>query len=182
MNLKDKLNKFDFLQTASVVADEVGVEVYAVGGFIRDLILEKNLEDIDFLIVGDVMKSAQTLASTFGIKDIVVFKNPRTAHFTYNGLNLEFVAARKESYSKTSRKPVVSEGTFYEDISRRDFTMNTLAVSILKQNFGEVIDYFDGLGDIEKKIIKTPLDPKITFDDDPLRILRAFRFASQLSF
>ena len=97
-------------------------------------------------------------------------------------MNLEFVAARKESYSKSSRKPVVSEGTFYEDISRRDFTMNTLAVSILKQTFGEVIDYFDGLGDIEKKIIKTPLDPKITFDDDPLRILRAFRFASQLSF
>jgi|WetSurSiteA1Bulk_404760.scaffolds.fasta_scaffold07630_3 poly(A) polymerase len=182
MNLNDKLNQFDFLQTASKIADEVGVEVYAVGGFIRDLILKKNLEDIDFLIVGDVMKYAQTLASTFGIKDIVVYKNFGTAHFTYQGLNLEFVAARKESYNKSSRKPVVSEGTFYEDISRRDFTMNTLAVSIIKQNFGEVIDYFNGLGDIEKKIIKTPLDPKITFDDDPLRILRAFRFASQLNF
>lgn len=182
MNLKDKLNQFDFLQTASKIADEVGVEVYAVGGFIRDLILEKKLEDIDFLIVGDVMKYAQTLASTFRIKDIVVYKNFGTAHFTYQGLNLEFVAARKESYSKSSRKPTVSEGTFYEDISRRDFTMNTLAVSISKKNFGEVIDYFDGLGDIKKKIIKTPLDPKITFDDDPLRILRAFRFASQLNF
>jgi putative nucleotidyltransferase with HDIG domain len=182
MNLKDRLNKFDFLQTASTVANEVGAEVYAVGGFVRDIILDKKLEDIDFLVVGDVMKYAQTFASAFGIKDIVVYKNFGTAHFTHNGLNLEFVAARKESYSKSSRKPFVSEGTFYEDISRRDFTMNTLAVSILKKNFGEVIDYFSGLEDIEKKIIKTPLDPKITFDDDPLRILRAFRFASQLNF
>ncbi len=182
MNFKAKLQKFNFLQTASEVAEEVGVEVYVVGGFVRDLILNRKNEDIDFLIVGDVMKYAQTLAASFGINDVVVFKTFGTAHFTYEGLNFEFVAARKESYRKSSRKPLVSEGTFFDDISRRDFTINTIAVSILKENFGEVIDHFNGMDDIEKKLIKTPLDPNITFDDDPLRILRAFRFASQLNF
>ncbi len=182
MNFKDKLQKFNFLQTASSVAEEIGVEVYVVGGFIRDLILNKEVEDIDFLVVGDVLKYAQTFAASFGIKDVVIFKTFGTAHFTYEGLNFEFVAARKESYRKTSRKPEVSEGTFYDDISRRDFTINTIAVSILKENFGEVIDHFNGIDDIEKKLIRTPLDPNITFDDDPLRILRAFRFASQLNF
>jgi len=182
MNFKAKLQKFNFLQTASEVAEEVGVEVYVVGGFVRDLILNRKNEDIDFLIVGDVMKYAQTLAASFGINDVVVFKTFGTAHFTYEGLNFEFVAARKESYRKSSRKPLVSEGTFFDDISRRDFTINTIAVSILKENFGEVIDHFKGMDDIEKKLIKTPLDPNITFDDDPLRILRAFRFASQLNF
>ncbi len=182
MNLKEKLEKFDFLETASEIAKEVGVEVYVVGGFIRDLILNKEVEDIDFLVVGDVIKYAQTFAASFGINDVVVFKTFGTAHFTYKGLNFEFVAARKESYKKSSRKPLVSEGTFSDDISRRDFTINTIAVSILKENFGEVIDHFNGMDDIEKKLIKTPLDPNITFDDDPLRILRAFRFASQLNF
>ncbi len=182
MNFKAKLQKLNFLQTASEVAEEVGVEVYVVGGFVRDLILNRKNEDIDFLIVGDVMKYAQTLAASFGINDVVVFRTFGTAHFTYEGLNFEFVAARKESYRKSSRKPLVSEGTFFDDISRRDFTINTIAVSILKENFGEVIDHFNGMDDIEKKLIKTPLDPNITFDDDPLRILRAFRFASQLNF
>lgn len=182
MNFKDKLQKFNFLQTASSVAEEIGTEVYVVGGFIRDLILNKEVEDIDFLVVGDVLKYAQTFAASFGIKDVVIFKTFGTAHFTYEGLNFEFVAARKESYRKTSRKPEVSEGTFYDDISRRDFTINTIAVSIIKENFGEVIDHFNGIDDIEKKLIRTPLDPNITFDDDPLRILRAFRFAAQLNF
>ena len=182
MKLKDKLQKYNFLDTASKVAEEVDVEVYVVGGFIRDLILNKEIEDIDFLIVGDVMKFAQALAASFGVNDVVVFKTFGTAHFTYDGLNFEFVAARKESYRKSSRKPLVAEGTFSEDISRRDFTINTIAVSILKDNLGEVIDHFKGREDIEQKIIRTPLDPKITFDDDPLRILRAFRFASQLNF
>jgi putative nucleotidyltransferase with HDIG domain len=182
MNFKAKLQKFNFLQTASEVAEEVGAEIYVVGGFVRDLILNRKNEDIDFLIVGDVMKYAQTLAASFGINDVVVFRTFGTAHFTYEGLNFEFVAARKESYRKSSRKPLVSEGTFFDDISRRDFTINTIAVSILNENFGEVIDHFNGMNDIEKKLIKTPLDPHITFDDDPLRILRAFRFASQLNF
>jgi poly(A) polymerase len=182
MNFKKELNNFKFFQTASKLTEEIGVEVYVVGGFIRDLILMKEVEDIDFLIVGDVIKYAQTFANTLGINDIVVFKTFGTAHFNHQGLNFEFVAARKESYRKSSRKPIVSEGTFYDDISRRDFTINTLAVSISKENFGEVIDHFNGIDDIQKKLIRTPLDPKITFDDDPLRILRAFRFASQLNF
>jgi poly(A) polymerase len=182
MNLGDKLNQYTLLSRASELADELDVDVYIVGGFIRDLILDRKNEDIDFLIVGDVIKYAQALASGFGIKEIVIYKNFGTAHFNYKELNLEFVGARKESYRKSSRKPDVTEGTFYDDISRRDFTINTLAVSILKENFGEVIDQFNGIEDIEKKIIRTPLDPKITFDDDPLRILRAFRFASQLNF
>ena len=182
MNVADKLNKYNFLSTASEIAEQQNIEAYVVGGFIRDLILERKNEDIDILVVGDVMKFTHSLASSFGIKDVVTYKNFGTAHFVYEGLNLEFVAARKESYRKSSRKPEVSEGTFFEDISRRDFTINTLAASILKKNFGEVVDHFNGLNDIERKIIKTPLDPSITFDDDPLRILRAFRFASQLNF
>lgn len=182
MNFKEELKDYKFLEIASELAEEIGVEVYVVGGFIRDLFLKKEVEDIDFLVVGDVMKYAQAFANKLGINDIVVFKTFGTSHFNHQGLNLEFVAARKESYRKSSRKPLVSEGTFYEDISRRDFTINTIAVSILKENFGEVIDHFNGIGDIEKKLIRTPLDPKITFDDDPLRILRAFRFASQLNF
>lgn len=182
INLNEELKKFEILQTASQVAEEVSVEVYVVGGFIRDLILKKEIEDIDFLVVGDVIKYAQTFANKVGIQDIVVYKNFGTAHFNYCGLNFEFVAARKESYRKSSRKPDVSEGTFFDDISRRDFTINAIAVSILKENFGKVIDHFNGLSDIENKLIRTPLDPKITFDDDPLRIMRAFRFASQLNF
>jgi poly(A) polymerase len=182
MNLKNKLSNFKILSAASDLADKIGVEVFVVGGFIRDLILDRKNEDIDFLIVGDVMKYTQTLASSLGVKDVVIYKNFGTAHFTYEGLNLEFVGARKESYRKSSRNPEISEGTFYDDISRRDFTINTLAASIRLENFGEVIDEFNGIKDIENKIIKTPVDPKITFDDDPLRILRAFRFASQLNF
>jgi poly(A) polymerase len=182
MNFKEELTEYKFLQTASEIALEVGVEVYVVGGFIRDLILKKEVEDIDFLIVGDVLKFAQTFAASFGINDVTVFKTFGTAHFSHQGLNFEFVAARKESYRKSSRKPLVSEGTFYDDISRRDFTINTIAVSLSKEKFGEVIDHFNGIDDIENKLIRTPLDPNITFDDDPLRILRAFRFASQLNF
>jgi len=182
MNFKEKLTKYKFLSTASETADELGVDVYIVGGFIRDLILNKEVEDIDFLVVGDVLKFTKSFANALGITDIVIYKNFGTAHFNHQGLNFEFVGARKESYNKSSRKPEVTEGSFYDDISRRDFTINTIAVSILEGNFGEVIDHFNGLRDIDQKLIRTPLDPKITFDDDPLRILRAFRFASQLNF
>ena len=182
MNFKDKLKDFKFLQKASEIADEVDVEVFIVGGFIRDLILNKEVEDIDFLVIGDVVKYAKSFANSLGIDEIVIYKNFGTAHFNHQGLNFEFVAARKESYKKSSRKPLVTEGTFVDDISRRDFTINTIAVSVSKDKFGEVTDLFNGLDDIKRKIIKTPLDPTETFDDDPLRILRAFRFASQLNF
>jgi len=182
MNLSDKLKIYKFLETASEIAEQLEMDTYIVGGFIRDIFLNKNQDDIDILVVGDGPKYASSLANAFGIKDIVIYKNFGTAHFRYQDINFEFVGARKESYRKTSRKPDVAVGSFKDDISRRDFTINTLAVSINKKNYGELVDTFDGLADLENKIIKTPLDPLITFDDDPLRILRAFRFASQLSF
>ena len=182
MNLESRLKEFKFLQKAAEIAEEVGVEVFVIGGFIRDLILKKEVEDIDFLVIGDVVNYAKSFANSVGINDIVIYKNFGTAHFNHQGLNFEFVAARKESYKKSSRKPTVSEGTFADDISRRDFTINTIAVSVSKEKFGEVTDIFNGLDDIEKRIMRTPLNPSETFDDDPLRILRAFRFASQLNF
>ena len=160
-----------------------GIKVYIVGGFTRDVILERDLKnDIDIMVVGDGPKFASLTAEILGITNVVIFKNFGTAHFIFNNFNLEFVGARKESYSKDSRKPIVQDGSFEEDIIRRDFTINTLAISLNKDNFGEIIDTFNGLEDIKQKIIKTPLNPIETFDDDPLRILRAFRFASQLNF
>ncbi len=182
MNLKQQIQKFTFLKQATELANKMDLNVFIVGGFVRDLILKRDSQDIDFLITGDALRYAQSFAKLLGINEVVIYKTFGTAHFVYDGLNFEFVAARKESYSRSSRKPEVSEGTFYDDISRRDFTINTLAVSILKDSFGEIIDHYDGVGDIERNLIRTPIDPKITFDDDPLRILRAFRFASQLNF
>lgn len=182
MNVSEEIKKYNFLQQAAELTGKMNVKTFIVGGFVRDLILKKECKDIDFLIIGDVMTYAQTFANQLGIKDIVVYRTFGTAHFVYDGINFEFVAARKESYKRSSRKPEVTDGTFLDDISRRDFTINTLAVSIMKDNFGDVIDQFNGLSDIKNKIIRTPIDPKITFDDDPLRILRAFRFASQLNF
>ena len=182
MNVSEEIKKYNFLQQAAELTGKMNVKTFIVGGFVRDLILKKECKDIDFLIIGDVMTYAQTFANQLGIKDIVVYRTFGTAHFVYDGINFEFVAARKESYKRSSRKPEVTDGTFLDDISRRDFTINTLAVSIMKDNFGDVIDQFNGLSDIKNKIIRTPIDPKITFDDDPLRILRAFRFASHLNF
>jgi len=182
MNIKAKLKKYQFLSTASQLAEKLNVDVYIVGGFIRDLILGREEGDIDILIVGEGLKYAKDFATELGVKEVVVYKNFGTAHFKYDDINFELVAARKESYIKESRNPVVTGGNFMDDISRRDFTINTLAVSINNKSFGELIDSFNGLTDIENKILRTPLDPKITFDDDPLRIMRAFRFAAQLNF
>jgi putative nucleotidyltransferase with HDIG domain len=182
MNITKKISSYKFLKIASDIADDLKSEVYIVGGFVRDLILKRELSDIDFLIVGNGLQFAETFAEKLDIDDIVIFKNYGTAHFNYKGMNFEFVAARKESYKRTSRNPLVTEGTFKDDISRRDFTINTIAVSISKNYFGDLIDTFNGLKDIENKLIRTPIDTEKTFDDDPLRILRAFRFASQLNF
>jgi tRNA nucleotidyltransferase/poly(A) polymerase len=157
-------------------------EVYIVGGYVRDLILDRKRSDIVFLVIGSGPEFANLTADELGIKNISVFNNFGTAHFNYEGLDVEFVGARRESYDRKTRKPVVEDGTFQEDISRRDFTINTLAISLNKNNFGELIDIYNGYDDIQNKLIRTPLDPVKTFDDDPLRIMRAFRFASQLDF
>lgn len=182
MNLKDSLNKYDFLNAASQVAEDLNIKVFVVGGFIRDLILKREIGDIDFLIVGEGIKFTDIYAHHLGVKEVITFKNFGTAHFKYLSYHLEFVAARKESYFKNSRKPEVVSGTFEDDISRRDFTINTLAASLNHDNFGEVVDLYNGLDDISNKLIRTPVDPLKTFDDDPLRMLRAYRFASQLNF
>jgi len=180
--VKNIIEKYNFIRKASEVASFLNVKAFIVGGFVRDAILNRDTTDIDFLILGNGPEFANELANRLGIKKVSVFKTFGTAQFVYNSIELEFVGARKESYNKDSRNPDVEPGTFEDDINRRDFTINSLAVSVNKDNFGEIIDLFDGLSDIENKIIRTPLDPKITFNDDPLRIMRAFRFATQLQF
>jgi putative nucleotidyltransferase with HDIG domain len=179
---KKELSKYDFLTTASETAESMGRDVYIVGGFVRDLILSRKKNEMDFLVVGDGPSFATQFAQRLGISHINIFKNFGTAHFKYNDYDLEFVGARKESYNKNSRNPSVTAGSFEDDIQRRDFTINTLALSLNKKNFGRLIDIYGGYEDIDSKLIKTPLDPYITFNDDPLRIMRAIRFASQLGF
>lgn len=165
------------------IAKEENTKIYVVGGYVRDILMKRTIKnDIDIMVLGDGTRFAEVASKKLCIKHIDIFKNFGTAHFVYRGLNFEFVGARKESYNFTSRKPVVERGTFEDDILRRDFTINTLAVSLNEENFGELIDLLNGFSDIENKIIKTPLNPEETFSDDPLRILRAFRFASQLNF
>ncbi len=182
MNFKEALQNLPFLKHATQTADELKVNAYIIGGFVRDLILKRSKNEIDFLIIGDGPAFASNYAEKLGIKNISIFKNFGTAHFHFKGYDLEFVGSRKESYKKGSRKPDVIPGSFEDDIKRRDFTINTLALSINKNRFGELVDTYNGFKDIENQLIKTPIDPLITFDDDPLRILRAYRFASQLNF
>lgn len=182
MNYKTEIDKYSFLNPASELASALNAEVFMVGGFVRDLILKRESREMDFLILGDGIGYASEYAKLLEIENVTVYKTFGTAHFKYAGFNLEFVGARKESYNRGSRKPDVTSGSFEDDISRRDFTINTLAISLNKNNFGELIDHYDGLNDITLKLIKTPIDPLLTFDDDPLRIMRAFRFASQLDF
>jgi poly(A) polymerase len=180
--LKDKISQNMILQIISEVAVNHDKEVYVVGGFVRDIILNRERNDIDILVVGSGVDFAKSVADVLNIKNVDYYKNFGTAHFDSDGMSIEFVGARKESYDKNTRKPIVEDGTFKDDISRRDFTINTLAVSLTKNDFGKLFDTYNGLADIENKLIKTPLDPFKTFDDDPLRIMRAFRFASQLNF
>ena len=171
---------FNFISDA---AEELHYETYAVGGFVRDQLLERECKDIDFVCVGSGIELAEKAAHKIDPRlHVTVFKNFGTAHFRWHDLDLEFVGARKESYQRDSRKPIVEEGTLQDDQNRRDFTINALAVSLNKENFGQLIDPFNGVQDLENKIIRTPLDPDITFSDDPLRMMRAIRFASQLNF
>ena len=181
MNDLFKNINISIIDTISIEAELSGKEVYLVGGFVRDLILNRRNKDIDVMVVGNGIDFAKLISKKLN-KKLQIFKNFGTAMLKTENYEIEFVGARKESYSKDSRNPVVEQGTLVEDLSRRDFTINSLAISLNKKNYGEIIDLFSGRADIDKKIIRTPLDPKTTFHDDPLRMMRAARFASQLDF
>jgi poly(A) polymerase len=163
-------------------AAELKVNAFVIGGFVRDLYLQRPSKDIDIVVEGSGIELAQRAAKNLGIRNVNVFKSFGTAQFNFDDWDVEFVGARKESYRSDSRKPIVEDGTIKEDQDRRDFTINALALSLNQENFGELIDPFDGMSDLKNKILRTPLEPGITFSDDPLRMMRGIRFASQLDF
>ncbi len=180
--LAEILDKEIFRQI-STVADNLGVECYVVGGYVRDIFLQRPSNDIDVVVVGSGIRVASELKQTLGRKaHLSVFRNFGTAQVKFGNTEVEFVGARRESYSHDSRKPVVEDGTLEDDQNRRDFTINAMAICLNNNRFGELVDPFDGIYDLEDGIICTPLDPDVTFSDDPLRMLRCIRFATQLNF
>lgn len=183
--IKDYLRelKNPVYQTVGEAAEEIGLVAYAVGGVVRDIFLNRSSKDIDIVVVGSGIELAKATAKKISPRlSVNVYKNFGTAQFTYDGTMVEFVGARRESYSHDSRKPIVEDGTLEDDQNRRDFTINALAIALNGPQKGSIIDSFHGIDDIHNKLIRTPLDPDITFSDDPLRMLRAIRFASQLNF
>ena len=183
MNLKEHLADNPVFRLVGGIADSMGQPCFVVGGYVRDLFLKRHSTDIDFVTVGSGIKIAEKVASGLGGKtSLAVYSNFGTAQVKHKGMELEFVGARKESYSHDSRNPVVEDGTLDDDQKRRDFTVNAMAISLNEGSFGELVDPFDGLSDLGKRIIRTPLDPDVTFSDDPLRMMRAIRFATQLDF
>lgn len=183
MNLKASIENNVHVRAVAAAADELGLETYIVGGYVRDLIMGRDNKDIDFVCLGSGIDLAKKVAATMG-KDtpVHIFKTFGTAMINAADVELEFVGARKESYDFNSRKPTVESGTLQDDQLRRDFTINALAICLNKDRFGELVDPFDGVGDIKRKLIKTPQDALLTFSDDPLRMIRAIRFATQLNF
>lgn len=184
-SLKDIVSKIDtpLFHSIGEAADSIDRPCYAVGGCVRDLFLERPSKDFDFVTVGSGIELADIVAARLGRgTHISVFRNFGTAQVKRHDTELEFVGARRESYDRNSRKPVVEDGTLEEDLSRRDFTVNALAIRVNRDGFGTLVDLFDGIADMERRILRTPLDPDITFSDDPLRMMRAIRFATQLDF
>lgn len=167
----------------SECADEMNVKAFVVGGWVRDLILERPCKDIDIVAIGSGIELAQCVSKKLGNKyHVNIYKNFGTAQIVYEDYDIEFVGARKESYRSESRKPIVEDGTLEDDQNRRDFTINAMAITLSKDNYGELLDPFNGLEDMKAKIIRAPLDPDVTYSDDPLRMMRAIRFATQLDY
>ena len=177
-HLQDKIFKI-----ISESADELQQECYVIGGYVRDIFLNRPSKDIDVVVVGSGIALAEQVAQKLGKKSkLTVFKNYGTAQVKLNDLEAEFVGARKESYQRDSRNPIVEDGTLEDDQNRRDFTINALALCLNKDRYGEIVDPFDGLTDLRNFVIRTPLNPDITFSDDPLRMMRGIRFSAQLGF
>ena len=180
--MKKCLNN-DIFKYVSEISAKMNMPAYVIGGFVRDCLLKRPSKDVDIVVVGSGIEIANKLVKRLGKNvNVSVYRNFGTAMVRYKDLEIEFVGARKESYNWDSRKPVVKRGTLEDDQNRRDFTINALAISLNPQNYGELVDPFEGKKDLKQKIIRTPLEPASTFSDDPLRMIRAIRFASQLGF
>lgn len=181
MNLKQYLTHKVF-ETVSDIIQETGQEAYVIGGYVRDILLARKSKDIDIVVVGSGIELAEAVHKRYRGSKLSVFRSFGTAMVKLRDVEVEFVGARRESYQRDSRKPIVEDGTLEDDQNRRDFTINALAISLKKENYGELVDPFGGLYDLDDLIIRTPLEPGITFSDDPLRMMRAIRFATQLGF
>lgn len=180
-NFAHKL-KHPVFKVVSQIISERNLEAYVIGGFVRDLLLGRPSKDIDIVVVGNGLDLAEEAGRILRVKKVSLFKNFGTAQFNYKDLDVEFVGARKESYNRDSRKPIVEDGSLRDDQLRRDFTINALALDLRKETFGDLIDPFNGLSDLDNGILRTPLDPATTYSDDPLRMMRALRFSTQLGF
>ena len=179
----EKVKAQDIFHTIGETADSLGYPCYLIGGYVRDLFLNRPTNDVDVMVVGNGIETARTLSTRLGREhQPAIYQNFGTAQVKWHGIEIEFVGARRESYDRNSRKPIVEDGTLEDDLNRRDFTINALGICLNADHFGELVDHFEGLYDLEDGIIRTPLDPDITFSDDPLRMMRCIRFATQLNF